>query len=94
MADAPKICCPSCRGSGCIDLPRVHREVFDLLRERGLTAADVSTALNIKSTAANNRLEYLRSLGLVDRWKQGRTYYYWPAQSAQPADISSDRDLP
>jgi predicted transcriptional regulator len=90
----PKICCPSCRGSGTIDLPRVHREVLDLLQARGLTSIDVSAALNIRATTAINRLEFLRCLGLVDRWKQGRTYYYWLAGSDRPTDISSDRDLP
>jgi hypothetical protein len=81
--DTPDIiCCPKCRGEGRISLSEAFAplaETLALLREHGpMTANELQPMVSKKIliTGINNRLEDLRSLGLVSREKRSREWLY------------------
>lgn len=64
-----KITCPKCQGDGEVKLSPKLSAVLALVprQPRYTSVSAVATALGIKNTAANNRLEKMRAMKLVDR---------------------------
>jgi hypothetical protein len=77
----PEVVCPKCRGAGSIDLAEPLLRVLRFVRQhRQATAQDVFEMLGREvthPTAANNRLEDLRKLQLLDRRRRGRNWVYF-----------------
>lgn len=61
--------CPKCRGTGRAPLPRALLDTYTMLLRfgNGITAAAVAEKLSLNKSAANNRLEKLRKMGLAAR---------------------------
>lgn len=77
MSACPDITCRSCGGTGAERLPLVLWDVLNLWDLGGEWAApEVAAVLDMTPTAANNRLESLRELGFVDRFKRGKRWIY------------------
>lgn len=79
---ATEVPCPACEGSGRVPLDGRSQAVYDLIAKgrRRWTAADVLTALghdDVHVTAINNRLEKMRTAGLLSRERKGRRMYYF-----------------
>ena len=77
----PKIPCSCCDGTGQVGLPAILLRVLELVQEGHRSARDIYTVLkeegvDVKQTAINNRLEYLRQLGFLTRQKVGRFNVY------------------
>jgi len=73
--------CTACGGRGHVPLAFEMQATLLLLRERRfLSATDLAKMLpGLKQTAANNRLEHLRRVGLADRKSTtGRRWVYFP----------------
>lgn len=82
----PLIPCSCCAGSGKVLLPASLLLALLLIRERGTLSAPelaAESSENKSLTFANNRLEKLRSLGLVHRAKSAdpgrRAFRYYEA---------------
>lgn len=72
--------CQNCQGSGKAPLSRFLFATLSLFaRGATLTAEQVHARQGLAEvrTAANNRLENLRKLGLIDRSRDGRAYHYF-----------------
>jgi DNA-binding transcriptional ArsR family regulator len=78
----PHVSCYRCKGTGSVPMPA---HLFAVLLEvraagRGITASEVAkqlyTLTGLGKTAFNNRLEDLRALGLVNRYRDGKTWVY------------------
>jgi len=78
----PTVKCNKCNGTGKHPL---SDEIFSVLmaliragRTGFVTAVDLSKTIgkNVHVTAMNNRLEYLREIGLVSRTRVGRVWHY------------------
>jgi len=70
--------CPTCRGTGRIELTGVYAETLAMLRQCGeeITGAALARQAGCKATAMNNRLARLEAFGLaVSRW-YGRKKLY------------------
>jgi len=83
MTKRPKLPCPKCDGTGKIPLPEPLLETLTFVRAAkngGVTASEAHAGLYPESimgiTAFNNRLEELRSIGLVERTRCGKTWKY------------------
>lgn len=62
-------------------LPSYAREVLDLIGSRSVTATELheeNPSHQLTVTGWNQRLENLRALGLVTRFKSGRQWFYQP----------------
>lgn len=60
--------CSACGGKGFRHLPPVYQATLDLLRKMGPTRPKFLAAImRVNATAMNERLEYLRDVGLVTR---------------------------
>ena len=59
------------------DLTVMHKSILRLLKSKGeMTALDVGTQLNRSRGIMNIRLNQLVRLGLVQKVKRGRKYFY------------------
>lgn len=85
----PLIHCRACDGTGMVELSQELFDVYALLKLWGAaTAAKLHMRLRtnrcatgrVGHTAVNNRLEDLRRLGFVKRWKDGREMVYEAAR--------------
>lgn len=75
----PTIECPTCSGTGRAPLPEAIQETLDILPKRGqFTAADIQPKVpgTVTVNAINNRLEYLRDLGILKRERNGKFWNY------------------
>lgn len=80
----PKITCRHCEGSGEVELPRHLMETLKILkRHKTMTAEAFFASLppGYTRSAANRRLEELRSLGFARRERQGRNFIYSPTEA-------------
>lgn len=69
--------CPTCEGTGRVPLIPSLREALDMLSNHGAyTPPELALMIGVSATAANNRLERLRSLGLVTRERVTRGHSY------------------
>lgn len=83
-ARRPAIPCPKCGGLGMVDMSLELFYVLFELRGKGTSAREIFDTLKaqgraegiITITAINNRLEELRRLEFVDRFKFGRGWKY------------------
>lgn len=75
-----EVACKSCGGTGKTPLEESLAETLPLIPRKGATAqwlAASARCANISPNAFNNRLERLRSLGLVRRERHGKFYHYF-----------------
>lgn len=77
----PKIKCPRCGGVGKIELVGALRLTFAMVKKTGrATAPGLHKALNyngdLQVTTFNNRLNDLVGMGLLKRFRDGRTWIY------------------
>lgn len=77
----PLVPCSRCEGCGKVELPYELWQTLQLVaRNRSVTAIEVHRLLRMggsSTTAANNRLEDLRRLGLLERFRgAGRCWHY------------------
>lgn len=82
----PIIPCPSCQGTGKQPLHEDLRYTLQILKGlKSATVPDVAKAIKWTGTtsAIHNRLEDLRRNGFVKRERQGRWYFYSPANNSQ-----------
>lgn len=97
--------CPKCKGTGAVPLTAKLDAVYralpvytSLVSAKGsTTAGEIAERLDIKPTAANNRLEKLRKLGLVERAEltTGWGYYRKPQpETTDEANPSPKRRTP
>ncbi len=74
-----QIKCDKCGGKGEVELHEPYTSMFKLVQEKGpISSQEITDQLTESVTvpAINNRLEYLRGLGLIDRSKVGRSWLY------------------
>jgi hypothetical protein len=74
--------CGRCHGSGRTPLHHEFQQTLDFVRKRApTTAPEIYRALCVggSPSAANNRLEVLRSLGLVERFAKCGKAWLWRA---------------
>ncbi len=78
MKKTPLVKCHACGGIGEVPLKPELLETLMALPRAGMHAAEVASFLRSESTknAMNNRLEDLRSLGLVTRSRRGKFWIY------------------
>lgn len=80
-----KIQCPTCEGKGEVPMPYWAAETMalfktDVRRDSENVRLRISDA--ISRNGVNNRLERLRGLGLLERTRQGKWWFYFrPAKS-------------
>jgi len=74
----PCVRCPSCKGTGRIELTGVYAETLALLQRQGVerTGAELARLDGCKATAMNNRLAALERLGLAQSRRFGRLRLY------------------
>lgn len=77
----PKIECQKCAGTGKILLDGTLFDTLLVVRRMGdITAPMLQKQMDkaglLSPTAFNNRLEDLRKLGLLNRWREGRELHY------------------
>ncbi len=76
----PAVPCHACNGSGAVPMPGVYADVLALIHRHGeMSAASLVPLMKsdrVGRTAMNNRLEYLRSQGLLNRRKDSKTWLY------------------
>jgi len=53
-----------------------RREILELLRERDLSAGEISDKFNFSKPTISHHLELLYQAGLVRRYKEGQFVYY------------------
>ena len=69
--------CLECGGHGRVALPPPHQRTLNLVRDGATSAADLARAEGVAHQVMCNRLEKLRSLGLVRREAvSGREWAY------------------
>lgn len=81
------VTCTTCKGTGQMLLTGRMADMLELFkRGRKMTAREIQaeTSDGVHTTAINNRLERLRSFGLLDREKQGRALRYFLAKASKP----------
>lgn len=76
------VCCSHCRGSGSTELTGVYAETLALLSDQPseINGANLARLAGIETTAMNNRLVHLESLGLVAGRQFGRQRLWTVAQ--------------
>ena len=76
----PLVKCGHCDGTGEVPMPLALLRVLEAVREGNTTANKVYQHLqggeDVKQTAINNRLEYLRQMGFLSMQRQGRFNVY------------------
>ncbi len=84
-----KINCPTCAGTGKTTMgDELHETLVAVRSMRSATSMQLLEQLqrqdrtHIGLTACNNRLEELRTLGLLQRHKQGRCWVYTPTKQS------------
>lgn len=89
-----KIKCPKCEGNGEIDMPSTHARTLRLFTKSSDLSADVARdklGEDITVNALNGRLEDLRELGRLDRYREGKTYFYFLPVDAGKRDAEISR---
>lgn len=79
ISKRPTIPCPTCKGEARVPISDELMEVLLFIRRR--TGADAQTVFDklgakISISGINNRLEYLREIGLLRRERRGRRWFY------------------
>lgn len=79
MANEPKIECPTCHGTGEAKLSPALEEVYRIVRRCRIASPEKVLAKipdRVTVSAISNRMKDLWAMGLLDRSKRGRTYFY------------------
>lgn len=78
-----KVPCRHCNGKGSNPLAKELSDTLALFKgAKQFNSEEAQQALglgDISRNAINNRLEDLRALGLIDRIRKGRSFYYFKA---------------
>lgn len=76
---APTMPCSRCAGTGHVPLPAKLMKALALLKDRELSSPEfrrLTCGLSRSPSAANQLLERLRTLDLVNRRRIGRVWFY------------------
>lgn len=74
-----KIACPKCEGEGEIELPERLAEIMSAFRTSTTSEKLFEKFPYVSRNAHVNRLEKLRSLGLLKRTRNGKEFIYTKA---------------